>query len=586
MRVTDILLEFAPTTPEEDEARLSSFPGQQPPIDDEPEVVDTTTNPAQQPTLAQTAPIIPASQPVAQPVAQPVNPVPQTGEKIPIVVQVLVNKLKRTVENANKLPDGDPVKELVFRLWDKLTQSVIHEGVTSTGASQRRVTDSMLMAAAKLLTAQGYKAITDAGEVVSMADILVDEKLSKAISKNKEVRNEWHALSTKYKLDERGEIVKMDKELEAKAKSIQTRLHMDKKWIRNLIGMFGMEIPRDDKISFLEACKAGTALNIPAMFQDKKGDLENYITQSPPSIKQVYNNVKDTLLDISLSTGQGAATGPFEAMLAIMGGAEKAKQGDLIINGKKYEVKNSSISVGAKGNSNSNAWLDATGEIAPDTIRKKFKEFVKEENQKLSENPLVAKCDFRPNGLPFLRDVLTMLGPEKAENVLYKLHGYMFPSVPNLRGKYDFDKAVYSILTGIMEDESEIIAKEQGLMALLEYNAGKYESGFILYNSSFQKFRILENADDIVDMANEPFDLNQPQVHFERKTVTMGSGRKSSPGIYYGYLSNSDEGNKYVKSVRSSTEWQERYGWTKKEPPGVIIDQKVAKDHGWDEEEI
>jgi len=274
MRVTDILLEFAPTTPEEDEARLSSFPGQQPPIDDEPEVVDTTTNPAQQPTLAQTAPIIPASQPVAQPVAQPVNPVPQTGEKIPIVVQVLVNKLKRTVENANKLPDGDPVKELVFRLWDKLTQSVIHEGVTSTGASQRRVTDSMLMAAAKLLTAQGYKAITDAGEVVSMADILVDEKLSKAISKNKEVRKQWHALSTKYKLDERGEIVKMDKELEAKAKSIQTRLHMDKKWIRNLIGMFGMEIPRDDKISFLEACEAGTALNIPAMFKIKKAILK------------------------------------------------------------------------------------------------------------------------------------------------------------------------------------------------------------------------------------------------------------------------------------------------------------------------
>ena len=58
MRVTDILLEFAPTTPEEDEARLSSFPGQQPPIDDEPEVVDTTPDTVQQTTPAQPAPII------------------------------------------------------------------------------------------------------------------------------------------------------------------------------------------------------------------------------------------------------------------------------------------------------------------------------------------------------------------------------------------------------------------------------------------------------------------------------------------------------------------------------------------------
>jgi hypothetical protein len=479
-----------------------------------------------------------------------------------------VNELRALVNSASSLPADNPARLTV----EKLLNTIMMKGagqLAETDApqgSRLSIVEAAIAAFLKLSPEEQAKA----REAIAAGQNAVE--VAKTVVKNPEVSQSFQALETKVKLDVQGNIVKMDKELETLAQDIAESLHLNIKWARNLIGMFNVNISREDRNAFIAACKAGTALDMTRMFEDKEGRLEDYITNNPPSIKQVFQSVKGTLLDISLSSGQGAATGPFEAMLAIMGGAKKAEKGDLLINDRKYEVKSSSISVGAKGNNNSNAWLDATGEVAPSAVRQLFRTILEESAPDALKNNKADfdKADFRPNGIQSLANLLNATTNPNA--IMYKLHSTLLPDTAKIETpQYSFKASVKRLVTAIQNQDTPAIAKEQGIMAMLQYAAGPYQSGFILYNSSFQVFKIIDTVEDIAALAADP---DSQGVHFESKGMTMGKSRKSSPGIYYGPTANSPEGKQYIVQTRQSPDYIKKY------KAGLAVNKKEQTEHG------
>ena len=492
--------------------------------------------------------------------APPASPAAQQG----------IKELQSLVTSASTLPPDDPARLAVQKLLNtialKAGGQLAQEAVAPVG-SRLAVTEDVLVAFANMSPEEQEKTLAairaGQGAVAAAKKIVRSARVGKA----------FKALETKIKLDTQGRIVRMDKELEDQAKEIAESLHLDIKWARNLIGMFGVSISREDRNAFIAACREGTALDMPNMFLDKEGKLEDYITQNPPSIKQVFQSVKSTLLDISLSSGQGAATGPFEAMLAIMGGAKKAEKGDLLINNKKYEVKSTSISV-ATGITNSNAWLDATGEIAPSAVRILFKQLMEKYSptsiRTTKGNALFLKSDFRPMGIESLSTLMKTVA--RPNQLMFDLHSSLFPDTAKIEtAEYSFKNSIKAIVLAIQKQDTPEIAKQQGIMAMLQYAAGPYQSGFILYNSSFQMFKIIDTVEDIAAMAADP---DSQGVHFESKGITMGKSRKSSPGIYYGPLSSSPEGKEYSTRVKQSPDYMKKY------KKGLAINKKEQADHG------
>ena len=482
-----------------------------------------------------------------------------------------IQELKNLVNSASTLPPDDPARLTVQKLLNTIAMKgggQLAQEASAPIGSRLAVTQQIIEAFFRMTPEEQEK--TRAAIQAGQSAVAVSKKLVRS----PEVGKSFKALETKIKLDTQGNIVKMDKELEDQAKEIAESLHLDIKWARNLIGMFGVNISREDRNAFIAACREGTALDMPRMFQDKEGKLEDYITQNPPSIKQVFQSVKSTLLDISLSSGQGAATGPFEAMLAIMGGAKKAEKGDLLINDKKYEVKSSSVSVGKSGASNSNAWLDATGEVAPSLVRTQFKQLLEQQSPNSLRTPkgkdLFNKSDFRPMGIDSLAALMKTVA--KPNQLMFTLHSGIFPDAAKLEtSEYSFKNSIKEIVLAIQNQDTPEIAKQQGIMAMLQYAAGPYQSGFILYNSSFQMFKIIDTVEDIIALATDP---DSAGVHFESKGITMGKSRKSSPGIYYGPLASSPEGKNYATQVKQSPDYIKKY------KAGLAVNKKEQRDHG------
>jgi hypothetical protein len=246
----------------------------------------------------------------------------------------------------------------------------------------------------------------------------------------------------------------------------------------------------------------------------------------------------------------------------------------LLINGKKYEVKSSSVSVGAKGISNSNAWLDATGEVAPSLVRDNFRQLLEKQSPNSIKTPsgktLFAKSDFRPGGISNLSMLLGTVN--KPNQVMFSLHAGLFPDAAKIETpEYSFKNSIKTIVNSILEEDSTEIAKQQGIMAMLQYAAGPYQSGFILYNSSFQMFKIIDSVEDIISLAADP---DSQGVHFESKGITMGKSRKSSPGIYYGPMATSPEGKMYAVQVKQSPEYMRKY------KAGLALNKKEKAEHG------
>jgi hypothetical protein len=595
MRIND-LLEFAPTTPEEDEKRLATFPGQtsQPEAELEPE-----TQPDQQDTAPVSSEIEPQAQPELQPTQTPVQaPVTQSVQAPaaqPAPVQIpekgipINSNFGRNVvgliAKRKEMDLKDPARLFIDRLVAVLdhfagkSPEPIDEGIVdSVKAGYKKVKDKLSTTSFSLVHRAQiafYNAVLERvrakdPELAAKFEQLVAQSIEELgpIEKEKSVKTAMMAAIKGIELNTKGEIVRMDAELEQYAHDIAKRLGLEKKWARNLIGMFGVAIPREDRDKFLKLCKEGKALDINAMLKKKEGNLEDVITKMPPTVKQVFDHVKSTLLDISLSTGQRDATGPFEAMLCIMGGATKLSKGDLEINGKAYEVKGSSITVGLTPTGTtksgySGAWLDASKNVKGATVKSELyaalADYVPATQFTPKYNAIVDQADFRADGIPALQDILDSIpSGEKIvfgndlyaaqKQIMLRIHSLLFPSIKTLKTKkYNFEEEVEDILNFVLVGDYHAIAKKQGIMAMLEYNVGEYQSSFILYNKSTQQYKIIEGFDDIISLAKDP---DAHGVRFGSNTVTMNKkSDKAYPGIYYGPTNDQTAYKDYVAKI-------------------------------------
>ena len=120
----------------------------------------------------------------------------------------------------------------------------------------------------------------------------------------------------------------------------------------------------------------------------------------------------------------------------------------------------------------------------------------------------------------------------------------VFPTAVKVKG-YNFDEACNRIVAAIRAKQPRDIAKEQGIMALIQYSLGKGNDGFILFNSSTQEFKVVNGVKGILDLVN-----NSGNVHFY-SPMTMGKNDRASPGIYFGPDPTSDVAKDYFKMFNS-----------------------------------
>jgi len=401
-----------------------------------------------------------------------------------------------------------------------------------------------------------------------------DTKLQ--LQKDPEVIKTTTATVKGIQLNTKAELGKLDADIEKVALGFADRFNLPDIWARNLVGMFGTRITGDKRKKFLQACEAGKALDIDRMIKKGQGNIDEVVSIDDPAIKDVYKDVKRTLLDISLSTGQRGATGPFEAMLAIMGGARKPKSdegGDLVVQRgnkiTKLEVKSGSLTPSSKllkdgtlpnTGKATQAWLDSMEgkEISGSRLRR-------EADAWLSNNTNIyrikngfetwKKADFRPGGIAAFAQVLNALDKSKpgtSEAFMKHLMLSVFPSIKQAPG-YNFPAACRRLVKAIKDMETDQVAREQGVMALLEYHLGKGNDGFIFFNSSTQEYKMIMGAKDIVGLLNEKStskDSEEESMLRFSHTMTF-SGDRCSPGAYFGPAATSKRAKEYFAEYNS-----------------------------------
>lgn len=377
-------------------------------------------------------------------------------------------------------------------------------------------------------------------------------------------------------LNVKAEIGKLDADVEKVALGFAERFNLPDIWARNLVGMFSTRITGDKRRKFLKACESGNALDLKQMMKQGEGSIDTVVNIDDPTIMNVYKDVKRTLLDISLSTGQRGATGPFEAMLAIMGGARKPRNdegGDLVIDrgnkSIKFEVKSGSLSPSGKllkdgtlpaTGKATNAWLDSMEgkEISGSRLRR-------EGDAWLSQNTTLFRSgngfniwkqsDFRPGGVANFAKVLEVLDKKKAgtsEAFIRHLMLSVFSSLDKAPG-YNFPAAIKRLVKAIKDMETPDIAREQGIMAMIQYALGKGNDGFIFFNSSTQEYKMVMGMKGILELQNQKTDTpDSEEKSMLRFTDTMTfSGDRCSPGVYYGPLAKSKRAKEYFAEFNS-----------------------------------
>jgi hypothetical protein len=487
----------------------------------------------------------------------------------------LEDSLVKFVDKADDFPDDSPVHAYVNSVLKTILSYIpditIRENSATNQSSLDDTNRSLLEDLFPYLSQLSEDSRNTLKDSIDGAILTLEQKqkLSGELYKIKGAKKAFTKQNVTIQLDTKGNIAKMDADIEATARQFAKDFKLPLKWARNLIGMFEVNITREQRKEFLIACRAGTALDVGKMINDGEGRVEDYVLLEQPELKEVYNSVKDTLLDISLSTGQRGATGPFEAMMAIMGGCKKPginEGGDLKYKDLKLEVKATSISAvtesATAGKANS-AWLDSTAgkEISGSTLRSVANDWLDNYATEARTNKAFQdswkKADFRPAGLESLKQCLVDLRSVEgvpvapAKKLIKYMMGTMFPSIVKLQNEgYDFDASCMRILTAIGKLDTSSIAKEQGVMALLEYITGKGNDGFVFFNPSTQKFKIVMGVKGVLE---ELKSKNGSNLHFD-STMTMGKSAKASPGIYYGAKPNSPEGIEYLKKFNSSPE--------------------------------
>jgi len=518
---------------------------------------------------------------VGNPMGQPAQPVTAPAQSPSNFGQDFVSLVAKT----KGLPNNNPARVALYHLYQSLLSLPADSQKESIETQNTNVAAIDNANAAYLNELMRRLEMENPVVAKQAADILHKASQEQGpISSAPSVQKAKMSAIKTIELNTKGEIGKLDADIEEMAQKFVKRFGVKLIWARNIVGMFGSNIDREDRNVFLQACIRGDALDIPKMLQKKHGPIDDAVNISVPKIKDVYASVKETLLDISLSTGQRGATGPFEALLAIMGGAKKPKNdegGDLVIAGKKYEVKSTSLTPTSKVNSKgvlpntggaTNAWLDSGpgGEVGGTFLRKIADDWMMAKLPSLMTNPTFKSvwkdADFRSKKLANLSTAIRIMD-KKRPNSGTELVSYMmskfFPSAVDAKG-FDFNKSINKIMQGIAFEDPTAIANEQGIMALIAYHLGKGNDGFIFFNSSTQEYRILDGLKDILKAARDPsvFDM-------KFTPMTMGNAPKASPGLYFGPEPTSEIAKNYFKNYNS-------------DPTRVALRQNAAKDEDAD----
>jgi hypothetical protein len=104
------------------------------------------------------------------------------------------------------------------------------------------------------------------------------------------------------------------------------------------------------------------------------------------------------------------------------------------------------------------------------------------------------------------------------------------------------------MLKQITEQNARGVAREQGILGLIEYMKGKGNDGFIFFNSSFQEYRVISGLSGLLEAIE--MDTNESNIHFITP-MSMGNRPKASPAIYYGPDPTSPKGKEYILKVNS-----------------------------------
>ena len=352
MRVLDIIFEFAPTTPEEDEEQLAALNGEQPQV--EPE--ETPVAQAQPAPVAQAQPqsitpvVLPA--PVAQ--AQP-----QPDERSSILASVVSSKLRKLVADANSIPDWEPAKRLVLDLIKTLTSDNILKESKSIDISPEEI--AIAIKNIKFLETQGLMKLDETVDLALLAVKMV-----------KNAKKEFKTLEKKYVLRAEEITNSMFDKLELLANKVQGYTSIDDNTYKALNkaekkihdnarnfaaifkqAFFGMimrmlrqnkEIDRNTIIEFLDACYNGQVIDMEALISVDAGNVKDHVVG--------YEDILDLFSSygvFSWSPGKtSGAIGPGEMALSMMGSpAQKASHGgDLIIAGTNLEIKAGATSGG------------------------------------------------------------------------------------------------------------------------------------------------------------------------------------------------------------------------------------------------
>ena len=593
MRITDLdnLLEFAPPQAEIDPNA--------PPVEAEPET--TEAEPTAEPEAIVAEPVAEPT-PVAEPVAQaPAAPTATPlAEPAPVAEPVEEGNtsgdhLLSLIRKTQYAPKDHPLKKWVNNILQKLDipvpKAIAEATKSKSSTTNRALSQGVVVATTNALIERIRKLNPEQAAEFEQALREADEKFG-PIFNEPEVRKALTAAIKGIQLNAEGEILFKNRQIRDLADAKADALGMEKKWARNLIGMFDLTISPEDQKIFLEHCNNGTALRIapnpdaegggPTMLDLKSGTLDQVVTDHPPNVREVFKSIKGTLLDISLSTGQGAATGPFEAMLCIMGNARKAgadEGGDIVVpvNGedKKFEVKSCSIT-DKSGFGYTQGWMDAPAPIPPAGIKAMFVE-------SLGSRTMVAGSDFTKSGLPAMRETFKKIRDPGTElQILITFHATVFANVSNIVG-YDYKIACAKILKYIKEsakgsEKHAEIAKEHATMAMLEYMNGKGNDGFIFYNSSFQQFRVIYGIKEMLDCAKNFQNFGLTAITpLKMQSGGAGTTRRGTPGVYFGPSLDSDEGKAYKDKIKKDPQWINQQAMAKQRKKLASLEKQDPK---------
>jgi hypothetical protein len=551
--------EFKQTQPSDlENDELESPPEEDEVGTDEPEQPDSPEPVVSQP---------PTPAPSATPITAPTITEPIPAAVVPATTDSnFGSDVKELIAKNAELTPGDPKKSIIDKFLSLVASYLpMVDEVTSEAISISKLSSSDMMlvtnANIEYLNAMIAKIAESDPETAAKFEAMARDLIS-VVSKDKNVIRANLAAIKGIQLNTKGQIAKLDKDIEEVARQFAEKFNVKLIWARNLVGMFSVAIEREDRKKFLDLCLAGEAMDINKMITAKQGPIDEVVATQHPEVQKVFQSIKDTLLDISLSTGQRGATGPFEAMLAIMGGATKPSNeegGDLVIKGLKYEVKSTSITVSSSSLTSggmSAAWLDAgpQGEVGGSKLRAIATDYISDNFPQLFASPAFKArwktADFLSKGLEDLNAILDGMEKRKPGGAAGFLKSTMLGFFPNSdKAKtFNFNKCILRMLAGIRAYEPHAVAKEQGILALIEYHIGKGNDGFILFNSSIQEYRVITGIDGIIEAVTMSPD--ESNIHFP-SPMTMGTRAKASPAIYYGPHPTSSRGKEYITKFNS-----------------------------------